>query len=151
MKPLYYYPCLALVSFLLLISCNNRNNDTFDPSLVNNPSSADGRAQGELPEMKFDEEFFDFGDITQEKKVTHSFRFTNTGKSDLIIGNARGSCGCTIPDYPTKPIPPGESADVTVSFNPDGKHGFQNKQVTIVTNCRPSTKIISIKANVLTQ
>lgn len=133
----------------LLLCCKSSSDDQFDPSLVNNPSSAQGGISGDLPVMTFSEESFDFGEIRQGEKVTHHFAFTNTGKADLIIGNARGSCGCTVPEYPKKPIAPGEKSEIEVSFNSSGKHGLQTKTISIVTNCKPSTKIITIKANVL--
>jgi hypothetical protein len=61
----------------------------------------------------------------------HVFKLTNTGDKDLIIGNAFGSCGCTVPEYPKDPIAPGKEADVRVRFNSEGKEGAQTKSVTL--------------------
>jgi hypothetical protein len=100
------------------------------------------------PEISFEETNFDFGAIKEGTKVSHSFKFKNTGKSDLIIGDARGNCGCTVPKYPTQPIEPGESGVIDVEFNSAGKHGKQNKSVTLVTNTIPSTKVLTITGEV---
>jgi hypothetical protein len=71
------------------------------------------------------------------------------GSSNLIVSSAHGSCGCTIPEYPKKPILPGEEGVIDVVFASEGKSGIVEKSVTIVTNCEPSTKIIYIKANII--
>ena len=60
--------------------------------------------------MVFTEEEYDFGTIKQGKKVMHVFTFKNTGKNDLIISRAIGSCGCTVPEFPKEPILPGKLA-----------------------------------------
>ena len=59
-------------------------------------------------QMNFDRDEWDFGEINQGDVVEHSFEFTNTGKDPLIISNAKGSCGCTVPEWPRAPIPPGQ-------------------------------------------
>ena len=114
-----------------------------------NSKSADGTNNSSLPDIKFEEETHDFGRITQGEKVTTAFKFKNTGGANLIISSATGSCGCTIPDYPKKPILPGEEAVINVVFSSEGKSGIVEKSVTLVTNCEPSTKIIYIKANII--
>lgn len=99
--------------------------------------------------MKFELESHDFGKISQGEKVSFAFKFRNVGGSDLIISEAHGSCGCTVPDYPRKPVAPGQDEVVNVVFNSEGKHGAQEKTVTLTTNCTPNTKVITIKADVL--
>ena len=97
----------------------------------------------------FEEEEHDFGRITQGEKVSYAFKFKNTGKSNLLIASAAGSCGCTVPEYPKEPILPGQEAKINVVFSSEGKSGIQEKTITIVTNCEPSTKIIKIKTNII--
>ena len=68
--------------------------------------------------MTFDKTSHDFGTIQEGETVQTTFTFTNTGQSDLIIVDARGSCGCTVPNYPKNtPIAPGASGDIVVSFD----------------------------------
>lgn len=135
---------------LLATACSSNKSDKLDPSLINNPISADGSKPSNLPNIKFDATSFDFGNMTQGEIRSTEFNFENTGESDLVISDAKGSCGCTVPVFPKEPIKPGAKATIKVTFNSDGKSGIQNKTVTLITNCIPSTKFLSIKANVKT-
>src|SRR5215204_6765023 len=69
-----------------------------------------GNENSNQPGFKFNEEEFNFGTIKQGESITHNFEFTNTGKEPLIISNAAGSCGCTVPEWPKEPIAPGAKA-----------------------------------------
>jgi len=102
----------------------------------------------ELPIITFAVESHDFGSINEGEVVDTEFKFTNTGDAPLIISAAQGSCGCTIPDYPKAPIAPGEEGRILVSFNSEGKPNQQSKTVTLTTNAVPSTKVLTISANV---
>lgn len=111
-------------------------------------SNAPKPANGKYPVMSFAQEMHDFGTINENQKVTYTFEFKNTGQSDLIISNAIGSCGCTVPDYPKEPVKPGESGKIRVSFNPAGKQGNQQKTVTMATNTANGKEMLTIKANI---
>jgi hypothetical protein len=102
----------------------------------------------ELPVIAFMAESHDFGTINEGEVVETEFKFTNTGEAPLIISAAQGSCGCTIPEYPKEPIAPGEEGRILVSFNSEGKPNQQSKTVTLTTNAVPSTKVLTITANV---
>jgi hypothetical protein len=136
--------------FIALLSCTNDKNDgTVGTDVITNSASAVGVEREDLPEIKFAEEEFDFGKISQGERVTHSFSFTNTGKSNLIISGASGSCGCTVPEWPQQPIKPGETGKIDVIFNSEGKSGLQEKTITVVTNCEPATRVLRIKTEVV--
>lgn len=139
---------ILAIGLLALSSCKPESTE-ISTNDVMNTQSADGNSKGSLPEMKFEEETHDFGRITQGEKVAFAFKFKNTGGANLIISSANGSCGCTVPEYPKKPILPGEEATVNVVFSSEGKSGMVEKSVTLVTNCEPSTRIIYIKANII--
>lgn len=98
--------------------------------------------------IKFDEDKFDFGELTQGDKEDHTFTFTNTGSNPLIITGAVGSCGCTVPTYPKEPIAPGAKANIEVQFNSSGKEGLQNKTVTVSANTDPPETVLTVLANV---
>lgn len=100
------------------------------------------------PEFKFEEEEYNFGTIKQGESMTHIFTFVNSGKEPLIITNASGSCGCTVPDWPKEPIKKGEKGTIKVTFNSAGKVGMQDKTVTIQSNAKSNPKVIHIKGNV---
>ncbi|MEO8759790.1 MAG: DUF1573 domain-containing protein, partial [Bacteroidia bacterium] len=94
---------ILLISVVTLFSCGNKNEkDKIDGEIVNFAETANGSVdKDKLPVIKFTEGTFDFGKIIQGEKVSHTFNFTNEGKSNLIITSAKGSCGCTIAE-PTK-------------------------------------------------
>lgn len=143
---------LAAVLAFVLLSCNSKENkpgDGVSANDVSNTASAEGSSKSDLPDIKFEEEEHDFGRITQGEKVSFAFKFKNTGKSNLLITSAAGSCGCTIPEWPKEPIAPGKEGKINVVFSSDGKSGMQEKTITIVTNCEPSTKVVRIKTDVI--
>lgn len=98
--------------------------------------------------MTFEKNAHDFGTLKEGDRVEYSFKFTNTGKEPLIIEDAKGSCGCTVPVWPKDPILPGKSDEIRVSFNSANKPGAQSKQVTITANTEPLTSKLTISANV---
>jgi hypothetical protein len=91
---------------------------------------------------------FDFGTVTEGEIVSHTFAFTNTGSEPLIISDAKGSCGCTVPSKPTAPIAPGEDGEVTVQFNSKNKKGARNQKVTITANTNPAQSFIYLTGTV---
>lgn len=99
--------------------------------------------------MTFNETEFNFGKVKAGEKVEHEYTFKNTGKEPLVISNAKGSCGCTVPEWPKEPIAPGASAKIKVNFDSKGKSGPQTKQVTITANTDPVQSIIYIKGEVI--
>jgi hypothetical protein len=100
------------------------------------------------PEMTLEVEEYNFGTIKQGESVTREFAFTNTGKEALIISNAQGSCGCTVPEYPKAPIPPKGKGVIKVTFNSAGKQGMQDKTVTLTSNAKNSPKVLHIRGTV---
>lgn len=135
---------LAIVSLVLTVSCKDKALQTGETTEV----STTEVKSGEEPVMTFEESEFDFGDIAQGEKVEHVFTFTNTGKSDLVITDAKGSCGCTVPDYKKEPIKPGEKSTMKVTFDSAGKTGLQQKTVTITANTATGNELLTIKGSV---
>lgn len=138
---------LFLTAGLFLATACNNAADRIENSAV--PASEE--MMEALPEIVFESEFHDFGEITEGMVVKHTFTFTNEGEGPLVISNAQGSCGCTVPDWPRQPIAPGESADINVSFNSTGRSGKQDKRVTLTTNAVPQTKVLNITSMVLSK
>ncbi|MCL9769980.1 DUF1573 domain-containing protein [Flavobacterium sp. HXWNR69] len=103
---------------------------------------------GKLAKVELDKEVHDFGTINEGDIVETEFIVKNVGDSDLLIHDAKGSCGCTVPLPPKEPIKPGDSAPIKVSFDSKGKPGLQEKSVTIVTNTANGHEMFKIKANV---
>ncbi len=91
---------------------------------------------------------FEFGTVTEGEIVTHTFSFENTGSEPLIITDAKGSCGCTVPSKPTAPIAPGDSGEITVQFNSKNKQGPRNQKVTITANTNPAQTFLYLSGTV---
>jgi hypothetical protein len=98
--------------------------------------------------MAFTDTTHNFGKITQGDKVSYTFKFKNTGSVGLVISSAVGSCGCTVPSYPKKSVAPGEDGQIDVTFDSSGKQGKVEKMVSLVTNCQPNTRILTIVADI---
>ena len=102
------------------------------------------------PEIEFDFDTYDFGEVKDGEVVEVDFNFTNTGKSDLIIFDASASCGCTVPEYPQNVnIEPGQKEKLKVRFDTSNKPGKQMKSVTLTTNTNTGKKIIRLSGFVL--
>lgn len=98
-------------------------------------------------EISFEKEVHDYGVMEQNGNGQCEFVFTNTGTEPLLITNARGSCGCTVPEWPREPIAPGASSAIKVKYDTK-RIGLINKSVTITSNGETSTKIIRIKGEI---
>ena len=106
--------------------------------------------ESRVPVIKFEKDIFNFGEIEEGESITVDFKMTNIGSAPLLIRSAKGSCGCTVPDnWPKEEIDVGEEAVITVTFNSKGRTGKQQKNVTLVTNCIPSVKVLTIKGTVI--
>ena len=114
------------------------------PSASQNTTNPNGKTTT----VKFEELSYDWGTLEEGKQMTHLFKFKNTGKEDLIISDARGSCGCTVPEWPKEPIKPGQNSDIKVVFNSANKGGQVSKTVTITANSDPSPITLVIKGTV---
>ena len=99
--------------------------------------------------MVFVTETIDYGTVAYNSDGKREFVFTNNGNKPLIITNAQGSCGCTVPTYPKEPIAPGAKEVIGVKY--DTSRGGQafTKTVTLTTNTVVPTKTLTIKGNVL--
>ena len=100
--------------------------------------------------LEFSEEKFDFGDIDNLNRVSKEIELKNTGENPLIIESVKASCGCTASSLTKKELEPMGTSTVTVSFNPKGRSGKQNKSVTFVSNDHEKkVKKIFFTANVV--
>lgn len=112
------------------------------------PAATPSVISGDSAEFKFKEDEFSFGTINQGESVTHEFEFTNTGKQPLIITEAHGSCGCTVPEWPHDAVKKGENQKIKVTFNSTGKSGMQDKTVTINSNAKGGSKVLHLRGTV---
>jgi hypothetical protein len=128
------------LSILLLSgpACSNQKSGQEPP----------GDQSGNQSEIRFEKTEHNLGNILQGEKVGYNFLFTNVGDASLVIMDASASCGCTVPRYSRKPIPPGGDGSVEVVFDSSGRMGRQTKTVTLKTNGKNKVVHLTIKANI---
>ena len=134
----------------LLAGCDNDKEGGIDSSVLNNPSTLKDE-KTEVPEIYFNKQEIDLGELIQGDIMEVSYQFENRGEAPLIISEVKGSCGCTVmKGYPKEPIAPGEGGTIQVQYNSTNKQGQQKAAITLATNARPATRVLYITANVLT-
>jgi hypothetical protein len=132
------------------VNTQNQFDQSFENDLnaQNNDATVVEENLGPPTTIDFNKMEHDFGTIEQNTTNPYTFTFTNTGSEPLIISDARGSCGCTVPEYPREPVAPGETGEIKVVYSPGNQKNQQTKTVTITANTEPSTTVLRIKANV---
>jgi hypothetical protein len=135
----------SLLVLVFTISCKENASSKINQENVNAAQQEVAKA-GEYPQFTFDKTEHDFGTINEGDVAKTTFKFTNTGKSPLIIARALGSCGCTVPSYPKEAIAPGESGEIQVAFDSSGKPNLQQKVVTLFANTEKGKELLKIKA-----
>jgi cyclophilin family peptidyl-prolyl cis-trans isomerase len=99
--------------------------------------------------IQFNKETHDYGIIKYNADPYCVFEFKNTGNEALLITEARGSCGCTVPEWPKEPIAPGATGMLKVTYDTKRVGSFQ-KSVTITSNAvNDPVKVVNIKGEVL--
>ncbi|MFA6126089.1 MAG: DUF1573 domain-containing protein [Bacteroidales bacterium] len=145
---------IVIVSLLLFVmpgckSKKEKDKNSISTELVSNPITASGKkVTGGLPVITFEQTKHDFGLMVQGEKLSYTFKFTNTGGSELIISDCSASCGCTTPDWTKSPVKPGEEGKVEVVFNSSGKTGTVNQTVRLLSNAQPNSLELKITAEV---
>lgn len=129
----------VLIASLLLLPCIFINaQQTATATASTDPNAA---------VMTFSTLDHDFGTFEQDGNGTFMFVFTNTGKEPLVIKEAHGSCGCTIPKWPHDPVAPGQEDTIKVTYDTH-RVGEFHKTVTITSNAKVSPVVLSIKGKI---
>jgi hypothetical protein len=131
----------SLVMITLLFSqCGNDSRKN---------SSGVAAADTGVARLVFREYEHEFGKVSEGEKVGYVFKFDNKGTAPLVIASATTSCGCTVPEYDSKPIPPGGEGSLEVVFNTSGRNGMQTKTITVKSNAKPAVVLLKITAEVV--
>ena len=103
-----------------------------------------------VSEIVFREYEHDFGKVAEGEKISYTFTFDNKGTSDIVISSATTSCGCTVPKFDKKPIPPGANGNLEVVFDTSGRNGMQTKIITVKSNALTPVVLLKITAEIVT-
>ena len=114
--------------------------------LINAVNAQEKAVDPNAAEITFETDVHDYGTIDFGADGNYAFKFTNTGKDPLVITAAKGSCGCTVPKWPNEPILKGQSNFINVSYD-----GPFTKTVTVTSNAKSATKVLTIKGVVKSQ
>lgn len=95
---------------------------------------------GALTSIEWIEPTKDLGSINEGQKLQISFHLKNTGTAPLVLQSVVPGCGCTLADYPKEPIAPGKEADITASFDSQGREGQQHKEITVTANTKETSQ-----------
>lgn len=145
------------ISLLILFSACASSEQNQEPAelqgklsadLVHNPNSLESMDSVATPKITFTDTLHNFGRVKEGETLEYEFTFKNTGNKDLIISEAKGSCGCTVPTFPNTPIKAGQEGAITVTFNSSGRKGYNEKSVVVITNAIPSVSNLYIQAEV---
>jgi hypothetical protein len=98
--------------------------------------------------IRFEKEMYDFGECVEGDKVKKVLTFKNNGKLPLVINQAYGSCGCTVPKFDKEPVQPGETGELEIVFDSSHKVGANTKSVMIEANTNPPVTTISFSIKV---
>ena len=104
------------------------------------------RAHGE--EIWFEEVLHNYGEIPVGSDGEWSFIFRNLGDKPIVVNRVRSTCGCTIPSWPREPVPPGDSARITVKYN-TAQTGTFLKSVFVYSTAANSPVKLQIKGRVV--
>lgn len=147
---------LLLLPFVFQACQNRQADDTahleghLPANLVEHPSDKPS-ANASMPSLgclAFTDTIHDFGRMVEGEEVTYDFEFVNQGQKDILISEAKASCGCTVAVWPEHPVRHGEHDKIKVSFNSQGKQGMNEKAVVVRTNGSPSVYTLYIRAEV---
>ena len=106
------------------------------------------QADPDAGKFKFKEETHDYGEVPEGPLAEYDFEFKNTGKKPIIIQDAHGSCGCTVPTWPHEAIMPKQKAVIHVAYTTNGRPGPIMKDITINSNAQQSPMVLHIKGTV---
>ena len=98
---------------------------------------------GQEPVITFDKTEHNFGTVVECGKISTIFTFKNEGMSPLVLNDVKASCGCTTPSWTKEPVEPGQTGEITVTYNTTGRIGGFTKTITVKSNA--SRPVVTLK------
>ncbi len=139
------YRLFPLIFLFFLFSCDGSR----EHAAADQNHSLSDTIVSETAGIEFKKTEYQIGKVVQGEKVGCQFLFRNTGTADLLIRDARASCGCTVPQWEKEPVKPGETGRLEVMFDSSGRMGIQKKSVTVISNADNQASTLMIIAEVV--
>ena len=136
---------LLLLISSVLFSCDIRNTKPVSDVKIADPH----QPFTDSTTVSIIDSAFNFGKVTDGEKVEYNYRFINSGNKPLIISDAKASCGCTVPEKPDAPIPPGQTGYLKVVFNSKGRVGDVHKEIVVTSNAYPAFPTLQLTGEVI--
>lgn len=143
----FLFASCFIIGALIITACGQRSASS-DATNVSGSVEDDYADLGEGAILTFDTLHHAFGELKSGEEVACRFGFTNTGTAPLLIRDVKAGCGCTNVQYPQKPVKPGESGSVEITFNSRGRNGHQHQNVVVLSNAEEPSILLSITAHV---
>lgn len=144
---------ILIITILVLTFCScgkNERSNKIGVSEIYNPATAeDSKPKEDMPVITFEKTEHDFGKVLNGERLSYVFKFTNTGKKNLVIQGTESSCGCTTTVPPKAPIRPGETGEIKVMFDSKTKQGITTNTVVVIANTYPAYTILKVNAEVV--
>jgi len=158
MNKIWFYLSLLLVLSILGCRKNEGNEhstkrveeirlgrELTPAEIIKNPMGEQGLDTLKVAKLSFEETVSSFGSIKEGDIVEKLYRFKNTGNYPLYILDVYGTCGCTVPEWPSSMIEPGRGGLIKVKFNSEGKINEQRKLITVVANTFPVETLLYLE------
>lgn len=101
--------------------------------------------------LSFDHRTHRFPKTKEGVLLEHDYTFTNTGNQPLLIDGITVGCTCTKFTYPKKPILPGESGIIHITFDTNEKYSWQDRILKISSNAKNNPTNIRFKVMVVNE
>ncbi len=142
--------CLSIGAFAANAQDKDKTKTTTTTTTTTTTPAAPAApaADPDAGSFKFKEETHDFGEIPEGPLGEYDFEFKNDGKKPIVITDAHGSCGCTVPTWPHDPILPKQKAVIHVAYTTNNRPGPINKDVIITSNAKQNPMRLHITGTV---
>ncbi len=110
---------------------------------------------------EFGSDTINFGKVMQGDVLNHKFLMQSSGEEDLLIKQAKPTCGCTVaqimaqdaegqmvPYQYGKPLPPGRKIEIQATLHTQNKRGHAGSKINMFTNDPRGQTILSLEADV---
>jgi hypothetical protein len=92
-----------------------------------------GKASAAEPRVVIGEDRFDFGEVFEDRQLSHTFVIKNSGNAPLEISKVDPDCACTVANY-ARTIPPGGQGEISLSIKPFSVMRQFRKETKIFVN-----------------
>jgi hypothetical protein len=102
-------------------------------------------------ELKWDQTTIELHPTPADKQAVGHFKYQNAGKTPVRFKSVHASCGCTTAQTQKDEVPPGQSGEITATFNIGDRTGTQVKTVTVETDDPTNSKTILTLRTIIPQ